>query len=89
MRFSIVVSSALLLASAADAVAQVRSCDDLWYRRNAIYQSAGYCFRTSRAIQAFGNAGCRFDDMNDVPLSAVQRRIVGDIIEQEHEIGCP
>ncbi len=33
------------------------SCEELWSERNAIFKAAGYCFRTSQAIQAFGNAG--------------------------------
>jgi hypothetical protein len=38
------------------------SCEELWSERNAIFKAAGYCFRTPQAIQAFGNAGCQFDD---------------------------
>lgn len=34
------------------------SCDDLWYFRNQIFSEAGYCFKTDRAIHAFGNDGC-------------------------------
>lgn len=34
------------------------SCDDLWHFRNQIFSEAGYCFKTDRAIQAFGNEGC-------------------------------
>lgn len=34
------------------------SCDSLWYFRNQIFSEAGYCFKTDRAIQAFGNDGC-------------------------------
>ncbi|WP_244424050.1 YARHG domain-containing protein [Methylobacterium sp. GXF4] len=43
-------------------------CEELWSERNAIFKAAGYCFRTPQAIQAFGNAGCQFDDEADVPL---------------------
>lgn len=75
----------ILLAPAA----QAASCGELWYARNAIYKEAGYCFRTARAIQAFGNAGCTFDNMNDVPLSARARAQVADIVAQERYQGCP
>jgi hypothetical protein len=34
------------------------SCGDLWYFRNQIFAEAGYCFKTDRAISAFGNDGC-------------------------------
>ena len=55
-------------------------CGDLWFNRNQIYKDAGYCFRTTRAIRAFGNAGCRFDDVDDLPLSASQRRAISEIV---------
>jgi hypothetical protein len=40
--------AAAILASTIGANAQ--SCGDLWYERNEIYQRAGYCFKTARAI---------------------------------------
>ncbi len=64
------------------------SCASLWMDRNQIYKDAGYCFKTARAIRAFGNAGCSFDNMNDVPLSARQRAAVNDIVAQERGMGC-
>ena len=82
---SLVVGAVPILASEA----QAQSCGELWYRRNSIYKQAGYCFRTARAIQAFGNAGCSYDSEADVPLSARQRGIVAAIREQERDLGCP
>jgi len=32
------------------------SCGQLWYARNAIYASKGYCFQTAAAQQAFPNS---------------------------------
>ena len=82
---SLVVGAVPILASEA----QAQSCSELWYRRNSIYKQAGYCFKTARAIQAFGNAGCSYDSESDVPLSARQRGIVAAIREQERDLGCP
>ncbi|MCJ2010952.1 YARHG domain-containing protein [Methylobacterium sp. J-076] len=65
------------------------SCEELWLERNAIFKAAGYCFRTQQAIQAFGNAGCQFDDEADVPLSARQREQVVQIRATERRLGCP
>ncbi|MCC0003294.1 MAG: YARHG domain-containing protein [Methylobacteriaceae bacterium] len=79
---------AVLLAAAAAVPAQAQSCGDLWYQRNAIYKDAGYCFKTNRAIRAFGNAGCRYDNINDVPLSANDRARVADIVRTERDYGC-
>lgn len=64
------------------------SCEELWTERNAIFRAAGYCFRTPQAIQAFGNAGCQFDDEADVPLSARQREQVAQIRTSERGLGC-
>lgn len=64
------------------------SCDDLWYRRNAIYKAAGFCFRTARGISAFGNAGCQYDDEADVPLSSRQQVEVVDLKREEAYRGC-
>lgn len=66
-----------------------QSCGDLWYQRNAIFKAAGYCFRTTRGINTFGNAGCQYDDEADIPLSARQRDNVAKIQQQERYQGCP
>lgn len=64
------------------------SCQDLWYERNAIFKAAGYCFRSARGIQMFGNAGCQFDDEADVPLSVRQREQVAQLRVTERRLGC-
>ncbi|WP_442754903.1 YARHG domain-containing protein [Methylocystis sp. JAN1] len=79
----VVMTSAVLAPSVAQA-----SCASLWSARNQIYKDAGYCFKTARAIRVFGNAGCSFDDINDVPLSARQRAAVRDIVAEERRMGC-
>jgi hypothetical protein len=45
------------------------SCQQLWVKRNAIYKVNGYCFKTTRARNYFGNAGCYIDEMDDVHMS--------------------
>lgn len=64
------------------------SCNALYVERNGIYRDAGYCFKTARAIKTFGNAGCQFDDINDVPLSTSQRRVIKSIVAAERAKGC-
>ena len=78
--------TALCLASPASAAFP---CDELWAERNAVYKDAGYCFKTTRAIRAFGNAGCKYDELADVPLSARDRATVADIQRQEQANRCP
>ena len=64
-------------------------CDVLWEISNRIYKENGYCFRTPRAIAAFGNAGCRHDDINTVPLNQYERANVAAIARVERMKGCP
>lgn len=71
------------------APASAQSCEDLWYSRNEVYKAQGYCFQTRRGIAAFGNAGCQYDNVEDVPLSANQRRTVADIQREERARRCP
>jgi hypothetical protein len=84
--FLVVAAAASLIAFGSNAAHA--SCSSLWRARNQVYKDAGYCFKTARAIRAFGNAGCSYDSVNDVPLSANQRAFVQDIIEQERRMGC-
>jgi hypothetical protein len=59
------------------------------YERNRIFKEAGYCFNTPRAIRAFGNVGCRYDDEKDVPLSERQRQTINQIRAAEADKPCP
>ncbi|MGL4239866.1 MAG: YARHG domain-containing protein [Beijerinckiaceae bacterium] len=65
------------------------NCGELWQNRNQIYKDQGYCFKTARAIRMFGNAGCQYDNVEDLPLSANQRRDIRDIVRYERIRGCP
>jgi len=64
------------------------TCDELWTARNTIFKAAGYCFKTTRAISVFGNAGCKYDDVDQVPLSEVDRGTVNRIMEAERAKRC-
>lgn len=77
---------ALALALPLPAVAA--TCGELWYARNAVYKQAGYCFKTARAIRAFGNAGCIYDYEGAIPLSQQQRAYIANIVRQERYQGC-
>jgi hypothetical protein len=65
--------------------AAAQSCNELWYRRNAIFAQAGYCFQTERARAAFG-AGC-FPPYGR--LSPSQQARVNAIQAREAYLGCP
>ena len=61
------------------------SCRQLWVARNAIYKRNGYCFRTRRAINYFGNAGCW---TRNPRLSRAEQRRVDAIRRVERAKGC-
>ncbi|MGH1574009.1 YARHG domain-containing protein [Methylobacterium sp. P31] len=69
--------------------AQAQSCEEAYYQRNILYKNAGYCFRTPRAIQMFGNAGCTYDRMEDVPMTAQNRAAIAEIQQFERMHACP
>jgi hypothetical protein len=87
---STVVTIALAAATlgAAMSLAYAQSCQALWYERNSYYKDAGYCFKTTRAIRAFGNAGCQYDSERDLPLSALMRARINQIVRAERALGC-
>jgi hypothetical protein len=63
-------------------------CQRLWVERNSIYKQNGYCFNTPRGVRHFGNAGCQYDDVNQVPLSGYERQRIAEIVAQERAMGC-
>ena len=71
-------------------VAQLKqmSCQILWEVRNQIYKENGYCFHTQKAIEAFGNAGCKYDDAGQVPLNDAERHNISAIKKTERKNGC-
>ena len=70
-------------------VASAQSCQDLWVERNSYYKQAGYCFKTARAINYFGNGGCYIYNESAVPLSRGVRARIDQIIRLERAYGCP
>ena len=81
-----VTAAAILLTLDGTALAGGGStCNDLWHRRNSIYASFGYCFRTPRAIAAFGR-GC-FRPFGRLPPDAA--REVARLQALEARLGCP
>jgi YARHG domain len=63
-------------------------CQPLWEVRNWIYKENGYCFHTPKAIEAFGNAGCLYDNAAQVPLNAAERHNVTMVKKAEAKKGC-
>lgn len=64
------------------------NCDQLWYQRNSVFKAAGYCFHTPRGISIFGNAGCAYDNVANVPLSDADRRAINTLEQVERIKSC-
>jgi hypothetical protein len=64
------------------------TCDQLWVARNSIYKARGYCFKTQRAIQYFGNAGCMYQNENYIPFTQAERARIAQYLAQERAQGC-
>jgi hypothetical protein len=64
------------------------SCQSLWEVRNWIYKEKGYCFKTPKAIKAFGNAGCQYDDITQVPLNQFEQYNVKAVKKAEAKKSC-
>lgn len=82
------LAASMIPASAGDIQGDAYECKELWVMRNEIYKSNGYCFKTAKAINYFGNAGCSYDNQSAVPLSKQERRIVRDIQKSEARQSC-
>jgi len=63
-------------------------CGELWFLRNAILDDHGYCFKTQRGITAFGNNGCAFHDIADLPLNSYERYNLEAISRMEQSKRC-
>jgi hypothetical protein len=68
--------------------AEKLGCEQLWTVRNGIYHSRGYCFKTDRAREAFGNEGCQYDEEAQVPLNDYERANVRLIRAIEKRRDC-
>jgi hypothetical protein len=64
------------------------SCEGLAHFRNSIFQARGYCFKTARAIEQYGNSSCRFQNQADVPLNEFERANVATFVAAERAKGC-
>jgi hypothetical protein len=83
--FSIVIA---MMTGIVAAHASSGLCQSLWVERAAIYKDAGLCFKTPRAIEYFGNAGCTYLREEDVPLSPRAARRIEELMALERSYRC-
>lgn len=74
--------------NAGDVQGDAYDCTELWNLRNQIYKANGYCFKTAKAISRFGNAGCSYDSLAEVPLSDQDRSVIRDVKKSEARQRC-
>lgn len=64
------------------------SCQNLWYVRNAIYDSHGYCFKTPAGQAEFDNSDCYEEDASMLQFNRHERANIDRIVRVEREKGC-
>ena len=64
------------------------SCENLWLVRNHIFADNGYCFKTARGKELFGNASCSVDDANQVKMNSHEWANIATIRAVERDMGC-
>lgn len=75
-------------ADASNELLETLSCDDLWLKRNGVFKAAGYCFKSSRAISKFGNAGCLVDKVDALKLDSAHISLIDQIVALEQTKRC-
>ena len=65
--------------------AMAASCYDLWYARNAIFDSEGYCFQTDLGMETFDNDDCWTTNPH---LTKKEQKLVAQIQAQEKAKRC-
>ena len=90
MRVRLLSTGAMLtvVVSLGTPPAQAQTCQSLWTERNQIYKDSGYCFKTQRAIDFFGNDGCSVNNENALRLSRSDRQRIDEIVRLERAKRC-
>lgn len=86
--FGLVLAASAIPVHAGDIQGDAYDCGELWAMKNQIYKDRGYCFKTAKAIEKFGNEGCQYESQSDVPLSDVDRTVISDIKHSMKRQGC-
>jgi len=60
-------------------------CFDLWYLRNEVFDSYGYCFKTAKGKKYFDNNDCT---SSSVTLSKSDAALVSRLKSREKDLGC-
>jgi hypothetical protein len=53
-----------------------------------VQTARGFCFKTRRALEFFGNAGCMYENDASVPFTGSERDLIARIVAREASLGC-
>ena len=63
-------------------------CEAYWQERNALLKENRYCFKSPRAIHYFGNGGCAYSRIEDIPFPTIQLNRMLEIRAMEKANKC-
>ncbi len=63
-------------------------CQAYWQERNTILKENRYCFKSPRAIHYFGNGGCTYQRIEDIPFSKTHLDRMLEIRAMEKTYQC-
>lgn len=80
---------ALITVSSRGLAQDIGRCQAYWQERNTILKENRYCFKSPRAIHYFGNSGCVYQRVEDIPLPTAQLERMLEIraMEKAHKCG--
>src|SRR5262245_16317542 len=73
MRWLWMLASVMIVVTGFASQAYAQTCQQLWVERNQFYKNHGYCFKTQRAIEFFGNGSCFINDEGALALTPAER----------------
>jgi|JI6StandDraft_1071083.scaffolds.fasta_scaffold232716_1 hypothetical protein len=79
------LASIALAAAVVAGPASAASCYELWYKRNAMYDAKGFCFKTEKGQLVFNNDDCW---TSHPKFSSSQWKKINAIRKQEKAMGC-
>lgn len=82
---ALVFAAALVATPALAEFDKVRTCEEMWYARNAVMNRAGYCFDSALGKALFDNGDCTG---KEVALTSEQRWVVRFAQKMEADLGC-
>ena len=89
MRLLSMIAAMITVATSLAAFpAYAQTCQQFWVERNQHYKNHGYCFKTQRAIEYFGNGGCFVYNEGDLRLAPGVRARINQIVRTERAYGC-